>query len=189
MDPFDTLGLAPTFSVSAGEISRAYLQRAALVHPDLDISPEPGADADEPAEGSTDAAEVLNRARAVLLNPELRAGALLARLGGPGPEDRSLPPGFLVQMMERREEVEASIASEGVPARARWRAWAAQERSTHMARVTDLFERVHAGDGDQPRLLREIRIELNAWRYIERLIEQLDEQERPDRPGTGRTGP
>jgi len=37
------------------------------------------------------------------------------------------------------------------------------------------------GDPPDPALLGEIRTQLNAWRYIERLIEQLDPQYDPNR--------
>ena len=83
------MGLARRFDITAAEIRRAYLQRAAAVHPDL-----AGDDAGE-------AAAALNRAKMVLENPERRANALLALLGGPAKEqDKSLPPGFLMEMMD-----------------------------------------------------------------------------------------
>ncbi len=182
MDPFDLLGLSPSFSLGSDEITRAYLRRAALVHPDLDSAEHSGDDA-EAGNAASSAAEALNRAKTTLQNPELRAIALLARLGGPGPEDRSLPPGFLIEMMERREEVEASLASEGAAARARWRNWALERRAAHIGRVGGLFGRAATGGPDARSLLREVRIELNAWRYIERMIEQLEQHE-GSQPGT-----
>lgn len=162
-DPFDILGLAPRFDLGEGEIRRAYLARAAQVHPDT-------AGGEEDAEALS--AE-LNRAKRTLEDPERRANALLARLGGPAKEeDRSLPSGFLMEMMEVRERMEEAVASGDPARRTEMEAWAAARREAHASRVKALFEK--AG-GDAPAdVLRAIRTELNAWRYVERMIEQLD---------------
>lgn len=172
-DPFDTLGLPPSFDLQAAEIGRAYLARVARMHPDI-------AAADDVATRSAD----LNQARAVLLDPELRAVALLARLGGPTAEqDRSLAQTFLAEMMEVREECEAAISSGDPEAVARWRGWAAARRAEFIAEVSKQFRAIGAAPGDPG--LRELRRTLNAWRYIERMIQQLDEPDR--RPGENGT--
>jgi molecular chaperone HscB len=160
-DPFAVLGLARRFDLDESEIERAFLARLGGVHPDL-----AGEDA------SLDAA-VLTEARATLADPERRAVALLAVLGGPSAsQDRSLPDGFLMEMMELRETVEAELG-EGGDARARWGAFAEARRSEHQRRVASLFEAT-AASNNRPELLSRVRLELNAWRYTERLIEQLD---------------
>jgi molecular chaperone HscB len=161
-DPFEVLGLAPRYDLDASAIQRAYLARAAAVHPDLV--------ADDEAQGG---AAVLNKAKAMLVDPERRANALLTRLGGPGKsEDKSLPAGFLMSIMETREAVEEALASKDPAQRGRWEAWAQEQRGEYERRVVSLFAGV--GDSRDPATLRAIRQELNAWRYIERLIEQLD---------------
>jgi DnaJ-domain-containing protein 1 len=170
MDPFDLLGLPATFSLTPEQIGRAYLARAASVHPDL----SDGSDHDSDDDDRSLNAELLNQARGILLDTELRAAALLTRLGGPGPQERAMPPGFLSEMMELRESAEAELVQEGQAARLRWRAWAAERRAAHIARATSLFAKAaSATSQDSASVLREIRIELNAWRYIERMIEQL----------------
>lgn len=168
-DPFAVLGLARRFDLDESEIERAFLARLGGVHPDL-----AGEDA------SLDAA-VLTEARATLADPERRAVALLAVLGGPSAsQDRSLPDGFLMEMMELRETVEAELGETadaepgaGGDARARWGAFAEARRSEHQRRVASLFEAT-AASNNRPELLSRVRLELNAWRYTERLIEQLD---------------
>jgi curved DNA-binding protein CbpA len=91
----------------------------------------------------------LNEARAALRDPERRADLLLSRLGGPSAaEEKSLPPAFLTEMMELRERV---------------------EEADRIERVRELFVEV-AEDSDR---LREIRLELNVWRYHERLLAEL----------------
>ena len=107
-------------------------------------------------------------------DPLQRAEALLARLGGAGKEnDKSLPDGFLAQMLEVREEVEEAAGD--AAATAKWEAWAQAERSEHEARVAALFRRALASNPADTEALRQIRTQLNAWRYIDRMIEQLGE--------------
>lgn len=156
-DPFSALGLEPGFDLSPGAIERAYLARAAALHPDA-------SDASEAAAAGRRMA-TLNDARRTLKNPESRARALLAVRGMDEPGDQSLPDGFLEEMLEVRMEIEEAVASGDKGARARWVAWAEERRRGHVERTRAHFDRM---DGPA------VRTELNAWRYIERLIEQLD---------------
>lgn len=163
-DAFDILGLEPTFTLEPSAIRRAYLARIAALHPD-------SAGGDDANDGRSSAA--LNHAKATLEDPERRASALLVRLGGPTKEqDKSLPPGFLLETMEMRERIEAALAYADPEARASIGRDAATRRAAHIARITNLF--LAAPTAPTPESLRAIRTELNAWRYIERLIEQLD---------------
>lgn len=170
-DPFDTLGLAPCFDLSDEQIERAYLARIAAAHPDRET-------------GGQDRAASLNDARRVLLDPERRAAALLARMGGPGAaEDKSLPDGFLMEIMETRAEIEQAMAADpSDETRAQWEAWAGRRRAEYARQVSALFERAAGGERG---VLAEIRTLLNAWRYIERLIEQLDPDYDPARADFG----
>lgn len=161
-DPFEMLGLPRRFGLGAGEIERAYLARAAEVHPDAGAFDRAGVTAAD-----------LNRARQDLKDPESRANILLELLGGPSKEaDRSLPDGFLMEMMEVREEMEQGGGRED---RSRWDNWAEQRRSGHEREVGALFDRIADLSADNPRTLAAIRTRLNAWRYIERMIEQINE--------------
>ncbi len=170
-DPFDTLGLAPTFDLSATQIDRAFLSRMAQAHPDHhDIPAEPGTDI-------AHLAGELNRARSILSDAESRAQALLTRLGGPRKEDdRTLPDGFLMQMMETRSTIDSERAALESHAAMeafveRWEAWGQARRKEHIDSVRTLFASLT--DPPDNAVLRRIRKELNAWRYIERLLEQL----------------
>jgi molecular chaperone HscB len=165
-NPFQVLGLPERFDLDGAAVQRGYLSRAAQVHPDVVGDEE---------EAAVRAAQ-LNRARAVLLNDERRANALLEVLGGPGKEqDKSLPDGFLMEMMETREAIEAAVEGGDEAERARWVGWAEEQRKAYTARVGELFR---GGTGQER--LRTVRRELNAWRYIERLIEQLSPRYDPN---------
>ncbi|MFG0259012.1 MAG: iron-sulfur cluster co-chaperone HscB C-terminal domain-containing protein [Phycisphaerales bacterium JB041] len=164
-DPFETLGLEPCFDLDEADIQRAYLARAAACHPDL-----VGADPERAADAARLSA-ALNRARAVLADPEDRAHALLERLGGGTGDQRELPEGFLMEMMETRMEVEAAAESGDAAELHRWREWARTERSRYIERLGGMF--ADLGAPPAPDAVQEIRRELNAWRYIERMLEQI----------------
>ncbi|MBX3385144.1 MAG: hypothetical protein KF768_01085 [Phycisphaeraceae bacterium] len=168
-DPFASLGLERRFDLDAAAIQRAFAVRSADVH---------ARDASEDERDST--LSEINRAKALIEHPESRADTLLLLLGGPTREtERSLPDGFLQEMMEVRqtmeEEIEAASESDARAVSDKWEVWAEARRAGHEARVAAMF-REGCSSGDQPSraALRAIRRELNAWRYIERMIEQLD---------------
>lgn len=190
LDAFDMLGLPPRFDLEAGAVERAYLARLTAAHPDHA--------GDEPVEASGDEpgpdAAGLNAARAVLLDAEQRARALLSRrareAGVDGrrlEEDRSLPEGFLPTIMAAREALDAAragAAAGGANELARLRAWAMAERDGHVRRVGALFASmtppgagtaVTGAGAEAAAALRGVARELNAWRYIERMLAQLDE--------------
>jgi molecular chaperone HscB len=179
-DAFDLLGLEPAYTVDAAALRRAFLRRAAGMHPDHHGEEE----------SSEEATAALTAAREVLADPLSRAEVLLARLGGPGKEtEKSLPEGFLMYIMGVREEVEADLEADPEGARAWWTAWALARREENERLVAGLFEKHAQGGGVAA--LPEVRRALNAWRYIERLIEQLSARHDPahaDRPGPGGRG-
>lgn len=159
-DPFDLLGVPPTFRLDGDALRRAWLVRAAGAHPDA------------AGEASAGLAASLNDARATLADPEARANALLARLGGPSKEaDNRLPDGFLVEIMGVREELEAAEESGDAAELARLWRWAEEAREGHIAAVGEAFDVL--GQAPAADALAAIRRELNAWRYIERMLEQI----------------
>ncbi|MEK6703610.1 MAG: iron-sulfur cluster co-chaperone HscB C-terminal domain-containing protein, partial [Planctomycetota bacterium] len=147
------------------DIEGAYLAQIARIHPDL-----AGGD----AEDAMALAAQVNDARRTLADPLSRAEVLLARLGGAtASEDKSLPPGFLMEIMELREGVEADRAS-GDPARLEARSREAiTRRNEFVERLTPIFASAFGASKAPADTLAQIRTELNAWRYTERLIEQL----------------
>lgn len=160
-NPFRTLGLPERFDLAPGAVERAYLARIAALHPDL----AGGVDSDE----QDRLAAALNDAKSELLDAERRAEALLAVRGGPDKsEDKALPPGFLMEILEVREEMEADLAADAAGARMKWDAWAAERRAGHAAELGPLLDAAPTPEG-----LRRARHVLNQWRYVERLLERL----------------
>lgn len=163
-DPFDVLGIPPTFDIDLSAVQRAWLKLSAALHPDR---------APDAEQAAAELARV-NLARQTILDPESRANALLARLGGSTKEtDRSLPDGFLPEMLEVRESAEDARQSGDAAGWASFKAWADERRALHIKTVSELFAAL--GATPSPEALKAIRVELNAWRYVERMIEQLDD--------------
>ncbi len=169
-NPFSTLGLDPRFDLEASVIERAYLIKLSGAHPDTGGSWQDGPDA-----------ATLNLARMTLLDHEQRAVALLDVHNGPNASKcKDLPEGFLMEMMTRREEIEEQITDSntgGEVSRSNWEAWARDERTQYSTVVGALFDSFN--DLPSSEILTKIRVKNNAWRYIERLIEQLDPEYNP----------
>ena len=144
-------------------VGALWIRRAADCHPDRAGDPVAAAEA-----GRRSAA--LNEARAALRDPERRADLLLSRLGGPSAaEEKSLPPAFLTEMMELRERVEEAVADADPAGCEEIEREISAERDDRIERVRELFVEAAEDSGR----LREIRLELNVWRYHERLLAEL----------------
>lgn len=160
-NPFQTLGLPLAYDIDRDRVERAYRAKLSQAHPDA-------GGGDQPIDPAT-----LNEARSAILDDERRAVRLLAVLGGPDASAcRDLPDGFLMDMMMTRQEIEGAIESGGDAERAQWEAWGIAQRRAYRDRVSEMF--MSLGSDPDAEELRDIRVQLNAWRYIERLIEQLD---------------
>lgn len=169
-DHFHRLGLPRRFAVDAGELERAYLARSRAVHPDYHLA---GSAADLNA--SLELSAAVNDAYNNLRDPFLRAEHLLALEGGPSAaEQKQMPPAFLAEMLDAREEIEAARDN---PAEAERLERAFADRLDGlMGEVAGLFDRLGglpAGDPGRANLLVAVRAQLNAARYVRGLIRDL----------------
>ena len=156
IDPFALLQLPSTFTLSIDALDMAWMRASSTAHPD--------------AGGSVGHAAQLNEARELLANSEQRANLRLNMLGGPNADqDQRLPDGFLMEMLELRERIDAEIDSEGDPAAARWQDWVDAECTKAYEKITPVLDAESACAEDRI----EVRLVLNQVRYLERLREQL----------------
>lgn len=171
-DPFATLGIPPRFALDDAELHRRFIQASAANHPDRFTDPLEQADA--AARSAT-----INEAYRTLKDPEPRANALLDLRGGPGKsEDKSLPPALLVEMMEVRERMEEAIQTQDEAELRELANWAREQRAEHLGRIAGLFEEAEKAPADQRvAVLKKVRLELNALRYFQRMIEQTPEEQ------------
>jgi len=160
-DPFDVLGLPARFDLEPMAVEQAYLNRVALDHPDL-VS----------GDGAVGRAAKLNDARMTLLDPEKRA-RLLLNCFGYSAKDESLPDGFLFEIMDVRSQLEQATQTQNAEEIKNLEQWAKAQRQEYIAKVTGIFDRLElAADGQRVDIASELRLMLNAWRYIERMLEQ-----------------
>jgi curved DNA-binding protein CbpA len=202
-NPFARLGLQPRMDLRVAEIDAAYRRAIGHAHPDrLDAGDaQLGAGGGQGSTSDSESTvEAVNEARRVLVDPESRARAIFAILLSsaetasekskspePGADQDALPDGFLMQIMETRMAIEHELAGAGSgtdseieAARERWEDWAQEQRTGAIGDVTAHFDAIRAAGDESARAaaLGDARRALNAWRYIERLIEQLDPDHR-----------
>jgi molecular chaperone HscB len=164
-DPFETLSLPPRFDLDQADLHARFIQASSATHPDRYTDPV------EQAQAAERAAEI-NHAHAVLSDPERRADALLMLMGGPAKDqDKSLPPALLMDMMDIREQLEEAVADNNQSELDKLRDWAHDQHNAHLKTIQGLFA------DTQNKLpadtAKAIRIELNALRYIQRMLEQM----------------
>lgn len=168
MNAFELLGMKASFDIDSDALEKKYMQLCFEHHPDKFTDPI------EQIEASETSAEI-NAAYQAIKEPESRANVLLSVLGGPdSSDDKSLPPTLLVDMLEIREEMEAAQYSQDTTKLTELKQWANTERQAYLNRVRELFKQVETADKTNEKTLQSIRMQLNALRYIERMIEQLD---------------
>jgi molecular chaperone HscB len=170
-DHFDRLGMPRRFALDPAAVERAYVARSRAVHPDYHLS---GPSADLAA--SLELSAALNEAYNTLRDPFTRAEYLLTLEGGPtAAEHKQMPPAFLAEMLELREQVEEARA--GCPDDAAVLADDFGRRYDGLlAAIGERFaefERLSAGDPARPRLLAEVRGLLNAAKFVRGLNRDL----------------
>lgn len=160
---FEILGVPARFDLDEGQLLQRFIALSSQTHPDRFTDPVEQAEAAERA-------AAINEAYRVLKDPESRAEALLTVMGGADrSSDKSLPPDLLMDMMEVRERMESAIESSDRAALEELRTRATQTQREYLERIGSLF----ASAASDPGALKQIRLELNALRYIERMLEQM----------------
>lgn len=165
-DHFALLGLSRRFDIDAEDLERRYLDLASKVHPDRFA----GADHAH-LRRSMEASAAVNEAYRVLRDPVKRA-EYLCRLGGldldstdPHHGAPHMDQTFLLEMIERRETLEAKRA-EGGAALDEYRDSVEDEMDETFEQGVEL---IAAGR------MRDAARTLIARRYLQRLLDEIDE--------------
>ncbi|MEM1356349.1 MAG: Fe-S protein assembly co-chaperone HscB [Planctomycetota bacterium] len=162
-NPFQLMGLPAVYGLDLGVLEQRFLAESARHHPDRFTDPIDQAEAAERM-------SALTLAYRTLKDPEQRANALLALLGGPAKEDDpSLPPDLLMEVMEVREEMEVAADRGDASELVRLRGWAIARRAKHQSQIAARLNRAQPTPED----LKAARLELNAMRYMNRTLDQL----------------
>ena len=168
--PFATFGLAPTHEVDTGALRRKLLELARLVHPDY------FATADEATRARAErASALLHQAYETLSDDLARADWLIAAQGGPREgELRDMPKPFLLEVLEWNEVLDEARAGGDEAARTRLQALALELTSARDEALGRLRARLVPLPARGADALREARRELNALRYLQRTLEQIE---------------
>lgn len=163
-DPFSLLDVPLRYELDRADLDRRMRRAAARLHPDRTRDPIAA------EENATRLAEM--HAAADLLRDDLkRADRLIDLWGGPDASgEQGLPDGFLESMLDVRMELESALQAGDEQGIERLEAWATSEWSDRRQAVAALL----VGDRPVPEDdRRAARRELNRWRYIQRMLEQL----------------
>jgi molecular chaperone HscB len=161
MNHFERLGLPRRFSLDETLLEREYLARGRSVHPDFF---QTAGDLEQRASQELSAA--LNESYGVLRDPFRRADYLLQLEGGPtAAEFKEMPKAFLEEMLGLRMEIEELKEN----------ADQAGLESIEKQLVDRLDQTRHdiACLFEPPARLKEIRQSLNASKYLQGLIRDL----------------
>ncbi|HAI13863.1 MAG TPA: Fe-S protein assembly co-chaperone HscB [Phycisphaerales bacterium] len=169
-NPFELLSVPMQFDVDAKALHRAFVQQSAANHPDRFLDPLDQADA-------ADKSAAINKAYLILKNPFDRAAAMIALLADtPIADSKQLPAGLLMEMMEIREELEDAQASKNQAELHRLKQWANEQESQYLQTIAEaLNEAATLPASDRSDLLNKATEQLNALRYIQRMLEEFGE--------------
>ena len=170
MNHFERLGLPRRFALDPAELERNYLVRSREVHPD-----HAGND-----RASLEASAALNEAYAILRDPFRRADYLLTLEGGPtAAEQKQAAPEFLEEMLDLRMRIEEVKHAAESSERVTLERDLTLRREALLGEAGGLFEKLAPlppDDAARPGLLVRIRQTLNATKYIQGLLRDLDEE-------------
>jgi DnaJ-domain-containing protein 1 len=170
--PFEVLGLEPAWPVDGAALKRTLLSLQRAMHPDFFATADRATR--ELADRNT--AE-LNAAFETVSDDFRRADHLVRSLGGPDENaERQMPQAFLMEVMEWNEALEEARGSApGSPARAAAEALREplrEQRAAAMARVGELLTPLPP---PEDAALTEARRHMNAVRYVQRALAQIEE--------------
>lgn len=165
---FTLLDLEPRFDLDERQLQRAFLKASAENHPDRFTDPRQQDEA-------VHRAARINDAHHRLKDPAARASVLLDLLGANSTSsEKALPDGFLIEMLEVREGMAEAQADQDQARLDELEDWAQQQRDAHLRTIAELFNHVANAEASSDPTFANIRVELNALRYVERMLEQLD---------------
>jgi molecular chaperone HscB len=167
--PFEVFALPVQFDVDKKSLRKRLLEISRLTHPDFF-----GTASSELKQRAERASARLNSAHEILADDACRSDWLIAHLGGPDEnEERQMPQPFLMEVLEWNEQLEearksrAPLSSELSTLEQSLRERREEALAAVRSALVPLPER-----GSQR--LRDARRELNAIRYIDRALAEVE---------------
>ena len=168
MDYFGVLGFPVSFEIKLSELEKRYEELSLQLHPDFY-----GSAPEKEKQLSEAASSILNTAFKTLCEPTLRASYLLHLLSKKQKlDERSLPEGFLGEMFLLQEELDELLDSGSSVELSSMRKDMQNRKKDIEADYAPLFKK-HEDHPEEPEILQQLQIHLNAERYLERLLERI----------------
>jgi len=167
---FELFGLEPSYALDMDELERRYLERSKQVHPDR-VATEDAATRVAALQQSME----LNAAYKILRKPVPRAEYLLERHGVTIGTNEQLEPAFLMRILEAREELAEAKARGDEAKLTELEEAMVRRRRAAVDGLAGLWEEFEASRDDA--VLTSIKRDLILLRYLDRYLEQFDEEE------------
>lgn len=169
--PFRTLGLEPHWTLDRDDLQKRLLRFTRLLHPDFFATAE-SAERERAERGTA----LVNRAHEVLVDDVARADWLVNHLAGPSEqEERQMPQAFLMEVLEWNETLEEARESAlGSDERAALPAFAERLRAERAEILESLGDKLDPLPASGAEVLRDVRRDLNAVRYLDRALNELE---------------
>lgn len=177
VDSFCIFGLRPRFQLDKAHLTERYHQLMQAVHPDRYSN---ASEADR--RYAMQWASRVNEAYRELLNPLKRARLLCEMADSPVDVlDTSLPPAFLVQQMQWREDFESiSQSSDKIPIGQREQQLNQIEATIKQAakQLAEAFSQSALGQGRTPCTddLKSAAALIRQWMFLEKFIDDIEQQ-------------
>lgn len=168
MDPFDTLGLAPSFDLDLAELDQRYRDLQKTLHPDRHVQAQAS---DRRANLSH--AVTVNEAYRTLKDDLKRAEALVRRFGGTeGEKQGAQDPELLMEVMELRESLAESRGERDLPRAQKLSAEVRVREQMSRANLKQTLDQLVASN--TPALLQKAESDLSRLRYYRRFQDEVD---------------
>ena len=172
LDAFALLGLPARFDVSIAELERAFHAQSKLHHADK-FATAPAAE----RVAALNRSRALNDAYQTLKKPIARAEYMLSRAGFSIGSNERLDAGFLMEILEAREELSEARAAGDTSRMTELQAAMVGRHKAVVASLAPLFTATQSGDSDA---WTSIKRQLIVLRYLDRSLEEcsitLDEE-------------
>lgn len=166
-DHFRLFGLPRQYEIDTADLHRRFLSISRNIHPDLF-----GSQTTEMRALALRLSAQVNEAYEILRDPLLRAEYLLESAGGrSAAADKSVPGDLLAEVMMLREDIEAARADGDAESMEAIRARVESRREAAKKKIAALCKRL---DEPSEEVRSELRRQLNAMKYLNNLLSELD---------------
>jgi molecular chaperone HscB len=166
-DAFALLGLPPRFDLDPATIEAAFFEHSRAFHADR-FATAPAAERVVALSRS----RALNDAYQILKRPVRRAEYLLGCHGVTIGANERLPGGFLMEILELREELAAARHAGWVDEVERLSTAMTARRQSTLAALAPGFAALERADADRPAVLADLKAQLIGLRYLDRYLEE-----------------